>query len=42
MDQDEIPQAQPEAHALGLLKGSVAEYHQPTEPVAEQDWEVLE
>ena len=26
---------------LEVLRGSVAEYHDPTEPVGEQDWEAL-
>jgi antitoxin (DNA-binding transcriptional repressor) of toxin-antitoxin stability system len=26
---------------LSKLRGSVAEYHDPTEPVAEGDWEVV-
>ena len=41
MAQEEAPQPPSEARALELLKDSVAEYHDPTEPVAEQDWEAL-
>ena len=41
MDQEEVSESQSMAHALELLKDSVAEYHDPTEPVAEQDWEAL-
>lgn len=26
---------------LNILKGSVAEYHDPTEPVADSDWQVM-
>ena len=29
-------------HPLEILKGSVAEYSEPTDPVADRDWEALE
>lgn len=33
-----IPRERP---PLEVLKGSVVEYHDPTEPVGEQDWDAL-
>ncbi len=37
-----VPYEQDHEHILGPLRGSVLEYVDPTEPVGEEDWEVLD
>lgn len=36
-----VPYRPEAAEVLRILRGSVVEYHQPTEPVATDEWEAL-